>query len=235
LSGQKKPLDFYMTFAKKPHPLILASQSPRRRELLSLLGLPFSQFAAHIDEQRQPGEPPVDYALRLSRGKARAAAEKHDQQDVVLAADTIVVSGDDVLEKPATPNEAWAMLTRLRGRLHRVYTAVALFSGKSGEMVTEIAQSPVPMRDYSDEEIADYIASGDPFDKAGGYGIQNAEFHPAEGFSHCFANVMGLPLCHLTRTLRRVGVEPPVDVPAACQSHLAYSCPVFEQILRGEG
>jgi predicted house-cleaning NTP pyrophosphatase (Maf/HAM1 superfamily) len=126
------------------------------------------------------------------------------------------------------------MLTQLRGRLHHVYTAVSLLDGQSGELDTVIACSPVHMRNYGDEEIAAYIASGDPFDKAGAYGIQNADFHPAEGFDHCFANVMGLPLCHLARLMRQRGIEPPADVPAACQSHLGYDCPVFEQILRGE-
>jgi MAF protein len=223
-----------MPSAKNTPPLVLASQSPRRRELLALLGLPFSQFATQIDEQRQPGETPVDYALRLSREKARAAAEKCDQPDVVLAADTIVVDGDDVLEKPADAGEAWAMLTRLRSRSHHVYTALALLDARSGEIDTDIAQSRVPMRNYSDAEIAAYIASGDPFDKAGGYGIQNADFMPSEGFDHCFANVMGLPLCHLTRTLRRSDIDPAADVPAACQAHLRYACPVYEKILRGE-
>jgi len=222
-----------MPFAENTPPLILASQSPRRCELLSLLGLPFTRFVTRIDEQRQPGEMPADYVLRLSQEKARAAAEKCGQQMIVLAADTIVVDGDDVLEKPTSRREAWAMLTRLRSRSHVVYTAIAVLN-QSGELDTEIAQSQVPMRDYSDEEIADYIISGDPFDKAGGYGIQNADFHPVEGFSHCFANVMGLPLCHLARTLRHSGIEPAADVPAACQSHLAYSCPVYETILQGQ-
>ncbi|MBN1122376.1 MAG: septum formation protein Maf [Anaerolineae bacterium] len=222
-----------MSFVENTPSIILASQSPRRCELLSLLGLPFTRFVTRIDEQRQPGETPLDYVLRLSREKARAAAQKCDQPGIVLAADTIVVDGDDVLEKPASEGEAWTMLTQLRSRSHVVYTAIAVLN-QLGELDTEIAQSRVPMRDYSDEEIADYIASGDPFDKAGGYGIQNADFHPAGGFSHCFANVMGLPLCHLTRLLRQSGIEPPADVPAACQSHLVYSCPVYKGILRGE-
>jgi septum formation protein len=217
-----------------PQFIVLASQSPRRCELLSLLGLAFSQCITRIDEQRQIDERPVDYTLRLGREKARAAAGKQVRPGIILAADTIVVDGDDVLEKPSSSEDAWAMLTQLRGRLHHVYTAIALLDGLSGELDTEIACSPVRMRSYSDEEIAAYIASGDPFDKAGGYGIQNGDFRPTEEFDHCFANVMGLPLCHLARMMRQVGIEPPNDVPAACQSHLGYDCPVFEQILRGE-
>ncbi len=90
------------------------------------------------------------------------------------------------------------------------------------------------MRPYTDQEIDAYIASGDPFDKAGAYAIQHAGFHPAENFSHCFANVMGLPLCHVTRSLRKLGIDPVNDVPHACQAYLNYECPVFESILKGD-
>lgn len=213
--------------------LILASQSPRRRELLALTGLAFEAMATDAHEQRQPGESPIEYACRLSRDKAQAAASLSAVSAWVLAADTIVVDGDAVLEKPANAAEAEAMLRRLRGRTHEVYTAVTLLDASSGQMVTEIARSPVPMRAYTDSEIAAYIASGDPFDKAGAYGIQHAGFHPAEGFAHCFANVMGLPLCHVTRLLRHAGIEPPAAVPRACQAALGYICPVHEEILGG--
>lgn len=214
--------------------LILASQSPRRRELLALTGLAFEAMATDAHEQRQPGENPVEYACRLSRDKAQAAALLSGAPAWVLAADTIVVDGDAVLEKPADAAEAEAMLRRLRGRTHEVYTAITLLDTSSGQMVTEIARSPVPMRAYTDSEVSAYIASGDPFDKAGAYGIQHSDFHPSEGFAHCFANVMGLPLCHVTRILRYAGIEPPKDVPRACQAALGYRCPVHEKILAGE-
>jgi septum formation protein len=90
------------------------------------------------------------------------------------------------------------------------------------------------MRPYSDEEIDVYVASGDPLDKAGAYAIQHADFHPVENFSGCYASVMGLPLCHLVRTLCKMGIAPPADVPAACQAHLQYTCPISAAILRGE-
>jgi predicted house-cleaning NTP pyrophosphatase (Maf/HAM1 superfamily) len=89
------------------------------------------------------------------------------------------------------------------------------------------------MRAYTDQEIEDYIASGEPFDKAGAYGIQHAGFHPVEAMRGCYANVMGLPLCHLARTLARLGVTPPRDVPAACQAHIGYDCPVHQDVLEG--
>lgn len=217
-----------------PVELVLASRSPRRRELLALTGLPFRIAAADTDEQRRPDERPADYARRLSREKAAAVRRTLDGPALILAADTIVVDGGDVLEKPRDPDEAAAMLRRLRGRVHYVITGVTLLDASTGRCVTQVARSPVPMRDYTDAEIAAYIESGDPFDKAGAYGIQHDGFHPAAGFVHCFANVMGLPLCHLTRMSRALGVEPPADVPAACQRALAYDCPAFALILAGE-
>ncbi|HOA24755.1 MAG: Maf family protein [Aggregatilineales bacterium] len=215
--------------------LVLASRSPRRRELLALTGLPFRVVVPETDETQRPDENPEDYARRLSQVKAGAAAAMLDEHALVLAADTIVVDGDDVLGKPADAEEAAAMLRRLRGRTHRVMTGVTLLDTGSGRRLTELAISPVPMRNYTDEEIAAYIASGDPFDKAGAYGIQNRDFHPVENFEHCYANVMGLPLCYVTRLLRAFGVEPPVDVAAASEAALGYACPIFHRVLAGEG
>lgn len=187
-----------------------------------------------VDEQRQPNETPEQYVRRLSREKAAAAASSIRAAALVLAADTIVVDGDDVLEKPRDAEDAAAMLRRLRGRTHEVYTAITLLNTTNGQMITQVVGSPVPMRTYSDEEIAAYVASGDPFDKAGAYGIQNSAFHPSEGFAHCFANVMGLPLCHLARMLGMFGLTPAVDVPTACQQHLRYACPIYRSVLAGE-
>ena len=213
--------------------LVLASRSPRRRELLALTGLPFRVVVPRTDETQRPGEPPEAYARRLSQEKAGAAAAMLDERALVLAADTIVVDGSDVLGKPADAGEARAMLRRLRGRTHHVMTGLTLLDTATGRRRTELAISPVPMREYTDEEIEAYIASGDPFDKAGAYGIQNHGFHPAEGFAHCFSNVMGLPLCHVTRMLRDSGLPPPVDVAAACEQALGYRCPLFEDVLAG--
>jgi MAF protein len=213
--------------------LVLASASPRRRELLALLGFPFKATTTDINEDIRAAEPPEQYALRLSREKAAAAAVHADSDALILAADTIVVDGTDVLGKPADAVEAAAILRRLRGVTHRVYTAVTLWNTASNRTLSDLASSPVQMRRYSDDEITRYIASGDPFDKAGAYAIQHAGFQPADNFIHCMANVMGLPLCHITRMMRRASIEPPADVPAACQAHINYQCPVFESILAG--
>lgn len=214
--------------------LMLASASPRRRELLALLGLPFESTTTDIDERVRAGEPPEQYARRLSREKAAAAAGHSRVDALILAADTIVVDGVDVLGKPSDAAEATAILRRLRGHTHRVYTAVTLLDSGSGRATTELAGSPVQMRDYTDDEIARYIAGGDPFDKAGAYAIQHNGFRPAQNFDHCMANVMGLPLCHIARMMRQADIDLPADVPSACQAHIEYKCPVFERILAGE-
>jgi MAF protein len=137
------------------------------------------------------------------------------------------------LGKPIDAAEARSMLERLRGRSHQVFTAITLIDLETGERITDLASTDVPMRDYSDAELETYIASGDPFDKAGGYAIQHSGFNPVADMRGCYANVVGLPLCHLTRSLRALGIEPPADVAAACQAHLKYDCPVFQLIQAG--
>ncbi len=213
--------------------LILASESPRRRELLALLGMSFDSIATAIDETPGAGEAPQDYTQRLSREKAQAAAREVGGDAIIIACDTTVADGDAILGKPIDGQEAAAMLKSLRGRTHTVYTAVTVLDTATGRSITQTAVSPVKMRNYSDAEIVDYVNSGDPFDKAGAYAIQHPGFHPVEGFDHCYANVMGLPLCHVTWVLRELGIEPAGDVPSACQQHIDYACPVFENILCG--
>jgi MAF protein len=213
--------------------LVLASGSPRRRELLALLGLAFEVQATQTSEQRGVEEPPLEYVRRLSQDKARAAAASYASEEpaLILAADTIVVDGDEALGKPADEHDATATLSRLRDRVHVVYTAITLLDNQTGRMETDIAESPVKMRDYTAEEIAAYVASGDPFDKAGAYAIQSQSFHPVESFAHCYANVMGLPLCHLARLLHRFGLQARPDLPTVCQRELVYDCPVHHDIL----
>lgn len=197
------------------NPLVLASNSPRRRQLLALAGRSFSLQPASIDEQPFPGEHPGAYVLRLARGKARAAGAGQ-LAGLFLGADTTVALGMEILGKPADGKEAAEMLRRLRGREHTVYTAIALFDPRRGLERSEVCASRVPMRAYSQAEIETYVASGDPLDKAGAYAIQHAGFHPVEEFRGCFASVMGLPLCHLERALRSLGAGSPADVAAAC-------------------
>lgn len=213
--------------------ILLASGSPRRRELLALTGLPVALASVAIDETPLPGETAAAYTVRLSQAKARAALPAAGERMIVLAADTTVADGDAILGKPATPDEARAMLRQLRGRVHQVYTALTLIDAASGHSATEIALTDVPMREYADAEIEAYIASGDPFDKAGGYAIQHAGFRPAALASGCYANVVGLPLCHLLRALARFGIAPDADVPLRCQRHHAYDCDVMGDILAG--
>ncbi|NPV78038.1 MAG: septum formation protein Maf [Anaerolineae bacterium] len=214
--------------------LLLASSSPRRRYLLSLAGWTFSIAPAEVDETPFPAEKPQPYTLRLAEAKARAVLPLAAENTLILAADTTVADGDALLGKPAGADEARQMLRRLRGRTHQVYTAVAALEPASGRLLTDLCSSQVPMREYSDDEMEAYIASGDPLDKAGAYAIQNSAFQPVASFRGCFANVMGLPLCHLTRMLKKFEVAPRQDVAQACQTALRYECSIYPAVLRGE-
>ena len=211
--------------------LILASNSPRRRQLLALADWMFHIVVADVDESQRLNELPADYVLRLAETKARAITAHADQ--IILAADTTVVDGSDILGKPKDNVEAFAMLTRLRGRTHQVYTGVALLRLSEGLLLKELSVTDVPMRDYSDEEIHAYIQTGDPLDKAGAYAIQHPRFHPVADMSGCYASVMGLPMCHVVRMLRKMDVPPHADVPVKCQTLLEYHCPVSRAILNG--
>ncbi len=213
--------------------LLLASASPRRSELLALTGWPFEVLPADVDEQPLPGEAAPDQALRLAGEKARAAERGRQEGRLVVAADTLVVLGEQVLGKPMDEADARRMLRQLRGGTHRVVTGVALLPPDGRRLSLERCESSVRMRRYTDAEIEHYLASGSPLDKAGAYGIQDTGFAPVarEAFGDCLANVMGLPLCHLARGARRLGWEPPQDVPAVCQAHLGYDCPVHKEIL----
>ncbi|GAP12301.1 MAF protein [Longilinea arvoryzae] len=214
--------------------ITLASNSPRRRQLLGWLGIDFVSRPADIDESALPGELPRPYVLRLAESKARAAAHNPSCDRLVLAADTIVADGNALLGKPDGENGARGMLNALRGRTHQVHTALALLEPPDGRLLTELCSTNVPMRAYTDAEMEAYIASGDPLDKAGAYAIQSVEFHPVEQFSGCYASVMGLPMCHLLRALRRWGAAPDVDVAQICRENLHYHCPISEAVLRGE-
>ncbi len=214
-------------------PLILASASPRRRQLLALSGWSFDLRPAHADETPQPGETPEDFVRRLSETKARAAAWEVENGALVIGCDTTVVLDGQILNKPADAREAKAMLAQLRGRAHDVLTAITVLDTAAGQAHTDLARSRVPMRDYGDAEIEAYVATGDPLDKAGAYAIQHPGFQPVDraAFRDCFANVMGLPLCHLLRRLRALGMDALTDLPTECQKFIPYQCPVHEQIL----
>lgn len=180
--------------------LILASASPRRKELLSLFGLPFVVRAADIDETMDPGKPPFDEVARVSRAKALAVAREED--DAVVAADTIVVCDGRVLGKPHSREEAIAMLSLLSGRDHQVMTGCTVLRGSQIETFTEVTD--LHFRPLSQREIETYVASGEPMDKAGAYGIQGGAALFCERIAGDYYNVMGLPVCRLSQTLKRL-------------------------------
>ncbi|HJR80480.1 MAG TPA: Maf family protein [Anaerolineales bacterium] len=216
-------------FVTENPPLILASNSPRRRQLLSLTGWLFTVSAADVDESQYANENPSDYVLRLAETKARAIKAEADQ--IVLAADTTVVDGSDILGKPKDSAEATAMLKRLRGHTHQVYTGIALFRAKDRLLLKDLCVTDVPMRDYSDEEIESYVKTGDPLDKAGAYAIQHPQFKPVARMEGCFASVMGLPVCHVIRLMRQMDLQPNTDFFVPCETLLEYQCPVSNAIL----
>lgn len=218
---------------KRPD-LLLASNSPRRRQLLALGGWMFSVVTADVDETPLADEMPDSYVLRLAQAKARAVEAYARPEQLILAADTAVVDQASILGKPSDLTEAEAMLKRLRARAHQVYTGIVVLNPATGQALTDLCITQVFMRAYNEEEIRAYVLSGDPLDKAGAYAIQHPHFRPVERLEGCFAGVMGLPLCHLVRTLSRLNVFPTADVPVACQIELNYQCSVAHLILGGE-
>jgi len=195
--------------------LILASASPRRHALLARLGLPFQVRTAAVEEHPLPGETPVQTVRRLSRLKAKAvsAGLTDGVEDLIIAADTLVFLDHQVLGKPRDADEAVEMLRRLRRRAHQVVSGITVLDALTGHMVTRTVSTIVWMRDYSEAEMAAYVATGDPLDKAGAYAVQRNDataqpggFRPVERVEGCPLNVMGLPLCRLDQMLRRLGV-----------------------------
>jgi len=212
--------------------VILASSSPRRRELLALGGIDFQVRPAALDETVQPGEDPQAYVQRLSRGKAQAAAAAAPEA-VIIGADTTVVLDNEILGKPTDGNEAEAMLRQLRGRTHRVLTAISVLDSASAAQRDEVVTAQVPMRAYSDDEIRAYVATGNPLDKAGAYAIQFQGFKPVDAarFTDCFATVMGLPVCRVLSLLEQAGLPPRLERPPAnCHHFDAAACPIYPLI-----
>ena len=212
---------------------VLASASPRRRELLALTQWLVDIRPAQADERPLPSETAAEMAQRLSRVKAESVARQSPAGSLVLAADTVVAVDGALLGKPADGGEARAMLETLRGRAHEVITGLTLLVAGDSWEARDACRTCVPMRGYTDREVDSYVRSGAGLDKAGAYGIQDRGFEPVdmERMSGCFANVMGLPLCHLVRLMRRRGIRAVNDVPAACQAHTHYTCGLHPQIL----
>jgi MAF protein len=214
----------------------LASNSPRRREMLAWVNWDLEASAANIDESRHPEESAQEYVLRLAVEKANYPIPGAGSDDIIIAADTIVVLDKEILGKPTDEKEAYEMLSQLRAHEHWVMTAIAVRSNSTGteHVHQDICRTRVQMREYADEEIKHYIASGDPMDKAGAYAIQNISFHPAVDFNGCFASVMGIPLCHLERTLQKSSIYKPSGLALICQKHLKYNCSITGRVMAGE-
>ncbi len=235
--------------------LVLASNSPRRKQLLALGGWDFTVFSPQVDERVLAGELPQDYVRRLAESKAQAArqilasdaspltgvSQSAWQGMVILAADTTVVfqagpsESYEILGKPADATEAEAMLRQLRGRVHQVFTGLAVLRAVREELQSEVVATDVWMREYSDEEMLAYIATGDPMDKAGAYAIQHPIFRPVQNLQGCYANVMGLPVCHAASLLTQSGLLPAWDIVQGCQQALDFICPVFLKVITDAG
>ena len=187
--------------------IILASQSPRRRELLALLGRPFRVLTPGHDERQRPGEAPADYARRNAREKARSVLARVAGPCLVIGADTIVVLGRRVLEKPRDAVQARAMLRALSGRRHAVITGVSLLLRRppaAPVLRTFAVRTEVVFRRLRAQEIAAYVATGEPMDKAGAYAIQDGAAHMIRTLRGSYTNVVGLPLAELADRLERL-------------------------------
>ena len=188
--------------------LILASQSPRRKELLGLFHIPFTVRIADIDETMDPAKAPYDEVARVSLLKAKAV--EANAEDVVIAADTIVVCDGRTLGKPHSEEEAAGMLRLLSGRDHQVMTGMTVLRGDTHRSITEVTD--IHFRVLSENEIARYVASGEPMDKAGAYGIQGGAALFAEKMVGDYYNVMGLPVCRLWQLLSQIAPEIMEDI-----------------------
>lgn len=187
----------------KENPLVLASRSPRRRRLLQQIGLPFLSLPSHVEENQVLGEPPVKAAL-IAEKKAKAVCAK-SQNSWIVGADTMVVIGGSILGKPNNQEDVHFMLSCLSGRVHEVITGFCLLN-PSGEVAhSEAITTLVKMKHLSEEEISAYVATGEPFGKAGSYAIQGVGAFMVESISGSYTNVVGLPVCALVKSLLAVG------------------------------
>lgn len=206
--------------------MVLASSSPRRQAFLHDLKLEFKVMPADVDETPQPGEAPTRLASRLASTKAQAVAAKFkpDERVVIIAADTVVASGETILGKPEDKVDAARMLLLLRGCAHEVHSAVSVLDSATGHLETVVNTTTVWMRNYSDVEVAIYVKSGDPLDKAGAYAIQHPDFAPAKVIRGCLSGVVGLPLGDLRELLSHVGIHVTADVVAVCEAQNHFIC-----------
>ncbi len=189
---------------------VLASSSPRRRELLASVGMAFDIVPSDVPEEHQPGEAPEEYVARLSRDKAGAVSGKYPSR-WIIAADTTVLFGDQLLEKPLHHADAARMLNLIGGRTHVVYTGVTLQNAGIGYSETRVAESEVRMLPLSEHDIEWYVATGEPLDKAGAYAAQGIGALFIDSIHGSYTNVVGLPLALLFQMMRKVGIDPLED------------------------
>ena len=185
--------------------LVLASASPRRAAILRAAGYTFEVATSGVDERVEPESDPSETAKRVANDKA-TAVYRGAAESVVIGADTVVIVDGELLGKPASPAAARRMLSRLRGRQHRVITGVCVVSASA--VSTGFETTEVSFRSYASHEVDEYLATGLPLDRAGAYGIQDATFSPVSSYDGCYLNVVGLPMCVAGRLLKDFGIEP---------------------------
>jgi septum formation protein len=215
--------------------LILASQSPRRHSLLAIAGYPFVVKAANVDEDSVLTADPAQNSLDTARLKARATAMDMAHpldRTLILAADTTVALGPEMFGKPVNAADARRMLIALRGRVHEVHTGMTLLDPVGGAELTAVHTAVVTMRDYSNADIERYIATGDPFDKAGSYAIQHDTFQPVAALQGCFPSVMGLCICQVHLLLNEFGLPSRTDMAALEEAHNGFRCALYDKIAR---
>ena len=207
--------------------LILASASPRRRELLTGLGLDFQVIPSEIPEEPRAGELPSEMVKRLSMEKAQAVADRLEG-GYVIGADSVVVIDGKSLGKPSDAEEARRMLRELRGTSHQVITGLTVLEVSSGRTLTDSLASDIILRNFSDAEMEASIASGMPLDKAGAYAVQDEDFRPAQSWQGCYTNIVGLPLCRLVDMLQVLGYQMPSGQPWPVPADCGPTCPSLQ-------
>lgn len=213
--------------------LILASQSPRRRELIRLLNYPFSSLAADADEESVTHPDPAANVVHTAQLKAAIIAgrlQPYQARAIIVAADTSVTLDGQMLNKPADEADARRMLVALRGREHEVHTGIVLLDPVSERMVTAVHTAIVTMRAYNDAEVDAYVATGDPLDKAGAYAIQHPVFAPVARLEGCYLGVVGLSVCQLLALLAQFDVPLRADLNAVEAAHNGFSCPLLAKL-----
>lgn len=184
-------------------PILLVSKSPRRRDLISKLGIPVRYCESQIrEDDPREDEMAESYVLRMAKYKVDEVSHLSPTSIGLIGSDTVVVNGKNILRKPTDPCNAMDMLKGLRGKFHRIVTGVNVRVSSSGHRLSRVTSTKVVMRNYSTDEMRKYVSTGDPMDKAGGYGIQNARFRPVRDIEGCYTGAMGLPLCSLVQMLQ---------------------------------